>query len=184
MVATPFLRKLWPFHPTLRLSLVCNIDITWKRNHVILILHDQLVYDPASCGCGFSRKDRSSNCSECWKEQNESRDCVTEGCGKKRHGRKQHCKHCRNLSGKHPMTCFLCGGETTRDVSTKKTKNKKAGIWECIRKDNMGCFRRCNAYKGGVRGGEGGNDGRCQRDCFMDKKNKNTRVKHATSSAA
>ena len=69
------------------------------------------------------------------------------------------------------MSCFLCGGEITRDVSnTKGKKYKKVVIRECIGKDNMGCFCRCNAYKGGVRGGEGGNNGRCQRDRFMNKK--------------
>jgi hypothetical protein len=83
------------------------------------------------------------------------------------------------------MSCFLCGGEITRDVSnTKGKKYKKVVIRECIGKDNMGCFRRCNAYKGGVRGGEGGNDGRCQRDRFMNKKHINTIVKHAEHTTA
>ncbi len=45
----------------------------------------------------------------------------------------------------------------------------KLSVRTCNGKDNMDCFRRCNAYEGRVRGGEGGNDGRCQRDCFVQK---------------
>ncbi len=63
--------------------------------------------------------------------------------------------------------------------------SKKGSIQECIRKDNMDCFRRCNAaYKGGVRGGEGGNDGWCQGDCYFEQKKKNTQKKHAAEAAA
>ena len=53
-------------------------------------------------------------------------------------------------------------------MSSIQKKGKKAGIRACIGKDNMDCFRRCNAYKGGVRGEEGGNDGRCLGDCYFN----------------
>ena len=48
----------------------------------------------------------------------------------------------------------------------------------------MDCFRRCNAYQGGVRGGEGGNDGRCQGDRYFDKKSKNMHLEHAAKKNA
>jgi hypothetical protein len=54
-------------------------------------------------------------------------------------------------------------------TSSIQKKGKKAGIQACIGKDNMDCFRRCNAYKGGVRGEEGGNDGRCLGDRYFNK---------------
>ena len=134
-------------------------------------VENEYVYDPVSCGCGVSRPTRGLACSECYKAENESRNCSMEGCGEKKHGNKAYCKSCCNLNEKCPMTCFLCGEEIIRDViNAKGIQTKKAGIRECIGKDNMGCFRRCNAYEGGVRGGEGGNDGQCQRDRFMNKK--------------
>jgi len=134
-------------------------------------VENEYVFEAASCGCGVSRSTRRLACSECYKAENESRNCSTEGCGEKRHGDRAYCKSCRNLNEKRPMTCFLCGGETTRDIiHANAKKTKKAGIRECTGKDNMGCFRRCKAYEGGVRGGEGGNDGRCQRDRSMNKK--------------
>ena len=68
-------------------------------------------------------------CSQCYKAENELRDCDTEGCREKRHDNGSHCKSCYNLSRKHHMNCFLCGEEITCDVSnTKGKKNKKASI--------------------------------------------------------
>ena len=129
------------------------------------------VFEAANCGCGVSQSTQRLACSECFKKMSqETVDCSTEGCGEKRHGDMAYCKSCRSLNDKRPMTCFLCGGETntpTRKViNAKAKKTKKAGIRECTG-DTMGCFRRCKAYEGGVRGGEGGNNGRCQRDRFM-----------------
>ena len=132
---------------------------------------NEYVFEAASCGCGVLQSSQRLACTQCYKAENESRNCNTEGCGEKRHGYGSHCKSCINLRSKRAMSCFLCGGEITRDISnTKGKKYKKVVIRECIGKDNMGCFRRCNAYEGGVRGGEGGNDGQCQRDRFMNKK--------------
>ena len=134
---------------------------------------NEYVFEAASCGCGVSRSTRGRlTCNQCFKAEKKSKICCTEGCGEKRQGIKSYCKSCRSLNGKRPMTCFLCGGEVTRDVSNTK-RAKKADIRECTGKDNMGCFRRCKAYEGGVRGGEGGNDGRCKRDRFMKKKTHN-----------
>ena len=36
----------------------------------------------------------------------------------------------------------------------------------------MDCFRQCNAFKGGVRGEERGNDGRCLGDRYYNKSKK------------
>ncbi len=123
-------------------------------------VENKYVYEPASCGCGVARKPQKLLCNQCFKEANESRDCVTEGCGNKRHKTEVTCQSCTSQKAKSPMTCFLCGEGITRSVKNTKI-GKKAGIRACIGKDNMDCFRRCNSFKGGVRGGEGGNDGRC-----------------------
>ena len=136
-------------------------------------VENEYVYEVASCGCGVTRSTRRLVCPQCYKEENESRECDTEGCREKRHGNGTHCKSCYNLSRKRPMTCFLCGEEITRNVNnTKGKKNKNSGNRQCIAKDNNDCFRRCNAYKGGVRGGEGGDDSRCQRDRYLAEKRK------------
>ena len=87
---------------------------------------------------GVSRSTVRLAYSECWKERNELRDCDTERCGKKRHGVNQHCKHCRNLIKKCPMTCFLCGGEITRDVSNTRGKKTKSGHLRMHRKGQYG----------------------------------------------
>ena len=128
---------------------------------------NKYVYEPASCGCGVPRSTQRLTCNQCFKAENEAKKCETEGCGEKRQGKKPCCKSCRNLNEKRPMTCFLCGGEIARDANNT---NKNAEKRQCIGKDNMGCFRRCNAYEGGVRKGEGGNNGRCKRDRFLQKK--------------
>jgi hypothetical protein len=132
---------------------------------------NKYVYEPASCGCGVSRNRNLLICKQCHKAENESRDCDTEGCGEKRHGDEVYCKSCRSLNRMCPMSCFLCGKGITRKVCNTK-RGKKAGMRACIGKDNMDCFRRCNAYKGGVRGEEGGNDGRCQGVRYFIKKRK------------
>ena len=133
-------------------------------------VENEYVFEAASCGCGVSRNSHRLICNQCFKAENESRDCVTEGCENKRHGEMVYRKPCCNLNAICPMSCFLCGEGITRDVCNTKRGIKGAGIRTCIGKDNMDCFRRCNAYQGGVRGGEGGNDGWCQRDRKMDKK--------------
>jgi hypothetical protein len=122
-------------------------------------VENKYVYEPASCGCGVTRSTQRLICNQCYKAENESKICKTEGCGEKRQGKKPYCKSCRTQIDKRPMTCFLCGGEITRDIS-----NKRGGDKHCLGNENMGCFRRCNAYQGGVHGGEGGNDGRCEKD--------------------
>ena len=137
---------------------------------------NKYVYNPASCGCGVSWNSNMLICNKCNKAENESRNRDTEGCGKKRHGTELYCKHCRNMSLKRPMTCFLCGEGLTRVVCNTK-RGEKAGIRTCIEKDNIDCFRRCDAFKGRVRGEEGGNDGRCLRDRLFSKKNKKYRSK-------
>jgi hypothetical protein len=48
----------------------------------------------------------------------------------------------------------------------------------------MDCFRRCNAYKGGVRGEKGGNDGRCLGERYFNKTKQKSTVKHAAQAAA
>ena len=52
------------------------------------------------------------------------------------------------------------------------------------RKDKMDCFHRCIAYKGGVRGEKGGNDGRCLGDRYYNKTEKKYMKKHAGKAAA
>ena len=120
-------------------------------------IKNEYVFEAAICRCGVSRSNRRLNCSECFMAENGLIDCSTEGCGEKRHGDRAYCKSCHNLNEKVPMTCFLCGGAITRDVGNTKGKKSKKGSsdQQCIGKDNMDCFRRCNAYKGGVHGGEG-----------------------------
>ena len=53
-----------------------------------------------------------------------------------------------------------------------KKRHKRGGHLNMRRKGQYGLLpsMQRNAYQGGVRGGEGGNDGRCQRDRKMDKK--------------
>ena len=128
---------------------------------------NEYVYDPASCGCGITRFSEILICTQCYKEKNELIDCDTEGCGEKRQGLRTYCKSCCILNAKRTMTCFLCGVGISRDVSNT---SKRGGDRECLGKDNMDCFRRCKAYEGGVRGGEGGNDGRCQGDRYFHTK--------------
>jgi hypothetical protein len=132
---------------------------------------NKYVYEPASCRCGVTRSTQRLTCSECYTAENELKDCSTEGCGEKRQGHKPYCKSCRTLNAMRPMTCFLCGVGISRDVSNT-TQKKGCGDRDrqCLGKDNMDCFRRCKAYEGGVHGGEGGNDGRCQGDRNFNKK--------------
>ena len=133
-------------------------------------VENKYVYDPASCGCGVTRSSLRVICNQCFKAENESNICNKEGCGNKRHGFMTYCKSCRNLNGMCPMSCFVCGEGITRDVSnTKGKRGKKAGIRACIGKDNMDCFRRCNAFKGGVHGEKGGNNDRCLGDRYFSK---------------
>ena len=80
-------------------------------------VENEYVFEAASCGCGVLRSTRRLACSECYKAENGSRNCSTEGCGEKRHGDSAYCKSCHNLNEKRPMTCFLCGGKNTRDVT-------------------------------------------------------------------
>jgi hypothetical protein len=92
-------------------------------------IENEYVYEVASCGCGVTRSTQRLACTQCYKAENELRDCDTEGCREKRHDNRSHCKSCYNLSRKHHMTCFLCGEEITCDVSnTKGKKTKKASI--------------------------------------------------------
>jgi hypothetical protein len=107
-------------------------------------VENENVFEAASCGCGVTRSTQRLTCNQCFKAENESRDCDTEGCGNKRHGVHVYCKSCRNLNAMSPMSCFLCGEGITRVVGNTK-RGKKAGIRTCIGKDNMVCFRRCNA---------------------------------------
>ena len=138
-------------------------------------VENEYVFEAAICGCGVSRSTRRLACSECFKAENESRNCSTEGCGENRHGGKAYCKSCRSLNEKRPMTCFLCGGENTRKfINAKAKKNKKSGHSRMHRL----------AYEGGVRVGEGGNDGRCERDRFMNKKTHKYSSKTCRASAA
>jgi len=130
---------------------------------------NKYIYNPASCGCGVSRNTHNVViCKQCYNAKNMLRDCDTEGCGNKRHGEEVYCKSCRSQNAMCPMSCFLCGEGITRDIRNTK-RGKKAGIRACIGKDNMDCFRRCNAYKGGVRGEKGGNDGRCLGERYFNK---------------
>jgi hypothetical protein len=144
---------------------------------------NKYVYEPASCGCGVTQSTQRLTCSECYTAENELKDCSTEGCGEKRHGKEVYCKSCRSLNAMCPMSCFLCGEGITRNVRNTK-RGKKAGIRACIGKDNMDCFRRCNAYKGGVRGEKGGNDGRCLGERYFNKTKQKSTVKHAAQAAA
>jgi hypothetical protein len=89
---------------------------------------NKYVYEPASCGCGVTRSQRLT-CNQCFIEKNESKICITEGCGEKRQGKKPYCTSCRTQIDKRPMTCFLCGGEITRDISNLKGKKTKKG-WQ------------------------------------------------------
>ena len=84
-------------------------------------------------GYGVSRNSHRLICNQCFKAENESRDCVMEGCGNKRHGEMVYCKSCRNLNAMCQMSCFLCGEGITRDVGNTK-RGKKAGIRTCIGK--------------------------------------------------
>ena len=134
---------------------------------------NKYVYEPASCGCGVTWSNNNNRviCKQCSNAENESKDCDTEGCVNKRNGKVVYCKSCRSLNEMRPMTCFLCGEGLTRVVRNTQ-RGKKAGKRACIGKDNMDCFRQCNAYKGGVRGEEGGNDGRCLGDRYYNKSKK------------
>ena len=132
-------------------------------------VENEYVFEAASCGCGVTRSTERLTCKQCFIAENESKICNKEGCGNKRHGYMTYCKSCLRLNAMCPMSCFICGEGITRDVSNTK-KGKKTGIRACIGKDNMDCFRRCNAFKGGVRGEKGGNDGRCLGDRLFKKK--------------
>ena len=102
-----------------------------------------------------------------------SRENVTRRDAERRDIVMGHTANLATMSRKRPMTCFLCGEEITRNINnTKGKKNKNACIRQCIAKDNNDCFRRCNAYEGGVRGGEGGDNGRCQRNRYLAEKRK------------
>ena len=132
-------------------------------------VNNEFIFEAARCGCGVLRCHNKLICFQCHKEENESRECDTEGCGNKRHGKRVFCKSCRNQNVMCPISCVLCGEGITWNVGNTK-RGKKAGIRACIGKYNMDCFRRCNTYKGGVCGEEGGNDGRCLGDRYFDKK--------------
>jgi hypothetical protein len=141
---------------------------------------NEYIFEVATCGCGVTRSSKVNACIQCYKEENGSKDCYTEGCGEKRLGFEAYCSSCHTLNKQRYMSCFLCGEEITRHVDIfrntkkgKKLRGKKLSDLYCYGKDNMDCFRRCNAYEGGVRGGEGGNDGRCQRDRFLHKRRQN-----------
>jgi hypothetical protein len=147
-------------------------------------VENKYVYDPASCGCGVTQTTQRLTCSQCFKAENESKNCDTEGCGEKRHGRRPYCKSCRNMSLKRPMTCFLCGGEVTRDVSNTK-REKKADIQECTGKDNMGCFRRYARHtRAEYAEGKGEIMVGVKEIAKLTKKGIYTEVKHADKSAA
>jgi hypothetical protein len=88
-------------------------------------IENKYIYDPTGCGCRVIRTTQRLTCSQCFKAENESKNCDTEGCGEKRHGKRPYCKSCRNLNDTRPMTCFLCGGEVTRDVSNTKRAKKE-----------------------------------------------------------
>ena len=55
-------------------------------------VENEYVFEAVSCGCGVSRNSHRLICNQCFKAENESRDCVTEGCGNKRHGEMVYCK--------------------------------------------------------------------------------------------
>jgi hypothetical protein len=129
---------------------------------------NEYVFEPVSCGCGVSRRPQRSKCYECDKGVNQSKICLTEGCGEMRDGSKGFCILCRRLNDQLKMTCFLCGGAMTRHRTQNKYQKNKEHL-TCYRHDNIDCFKRCKAYDGGVRGGEGGNNGRCKSDRFFDK---------------
>ena len=80
-------------------------------------VENEYVYEAASCGCVVTRSTQSLNCFQCYKAENKLRDCFTEGFGEKRRGTGSYCKSCSNLNNLRPMTCFLCGGKNTRDVT-------------------------------------------------------------------
>jgi hypothetical protein len=61
-------------------------------------IKNEYVFEAAICGCGVLRSTRRLACSECFKAENESRNCSTEGWGENRHGGKAYCKSCCSLN--------------------------------------------------------------------------------------
>jgi hypothetical protein len=111
----------------------------------------EYIWYAATCGCGATQAlHKRLICTACVKGNNAMKDCGTEGCDGKRSGENKFCNPCLALKYTITMTCFLCGADTSRhNTNLNKRKNIRR---QCKKKDNMECFIRCNAYKGGVRG--------------------------------
>jgi hypothetical protein len=87
-------------------------------------VNNKYVYEVAQCGYRVTRTSKGIVCNRCYKAENGSRDCNTEGCGEKRFGYGPYCSSCRALNGQRYMSCFLCGEDITRHVKNTKRGNK------------------------------------------------------------
>ena len=66
---------------------------THCRSSTTADVENEYVFEAASCGCGVLRNNHYVICKQCYKAENELRDCDTEGCGNKRHGKRFTANH-------------------------------------------------------------------------------------------